>query len=89
MMTAERLILTMIMTSVLLTSMIVTSPLCGRGADREVGLVFGITGNYRELLSLFLTDNYPAGLIREQFWVIAGVGPPHTIRSEVAETWRS
>ena len=42
-----------------------------------------------ELLSLFLTDNYPAGLIREQFWVIAGVGPPHTIRSEVAETWRS
>ena len=30
MMTAERLILTMIMTSVLLTSMIVTSPLCGR-----------------------------------------------------------
>ena len=51
MMTAERLILTMIMTSVLLTSVlltsvIVTSPLCGRGADREVGLVFGITWNY-------------------------------------------
>ena len=88
MMTAERLILTMIMTSVLLTSMIVTSPLCGRGADREVGLGFELPGII-ELLSLFLTDNYPAGLIREQFWVIAGVGPPHTIRSDVAETWRS
>ena len=93
MMTAERLILTMIMTSVLLTSVlltsvIVTSPLCGRAADREVGLGLELHGII-ELLSLFLTDNYPAGLIREQFWVIAGVGPPHTIRAEVAETWRS
>ena len=51
------------------------------------GLVLELHGII-ELLSLFSTDNYPA-LIREQFWVIAGVGPPHTIRAEVAETWRS
>ena len=53
MMTAERLILTMIMTSVLLTSMIVTSPLCGRGADQEVGLGFGITWNYWTSIIVF------------------------------------
>ena len=57
MMTAERLILTMIMTSVvltsvLLTSMIVTSPLCGRRWPRG-WTWFGITWNYWTSIIVF------------------------------------